>query len=436
MSAPVCSLVVLTGTFAFLTNRDMFSPGKFYLISFALFYAGALAVPDQYELWLLMLLVLLIGVATVCLEAGVGPPIHFAAQRSRSMPAPSAERNVAFWIWVASIPAVAAQIYIVQHFDGLEGYINMIGNRVIETRGLGWAKTLTATIVVLNLMYFAIGITRRRRKFWWLGWGMHLLIVLAIGALSGSRGSILTVFPLQLFLYHYLRHRVKIVYALPMGLVLVICAILIGVAREGLRLDQGAVSTGLDTTDQALSLSIFNYGVRPLQILLYAPDLQLAHGSTLLSVLTNVIPRDFWPDKPDTGGVFFTKVYTGDAWEGASNLTPTFLGEGVINFGWLGGLAFYMVMSLLLMYWVVGYYKRIQSKLRRRRDAGVAIDVVVYGLVMWAAVALMVGEVTNTVQNLVMTQLLPALVMKMVLIKRNGRAGVRAALGAGQPTGA
>jgi hypothetical protein len=279
---------------------------------------------------------------------------------------------------------------------------------------------LTATILILNLMYFGIGLTRRRSTVWWMLWGLHLLVVLVMGALSGSRGSILTVFPLQLFLYHYVRRPVKIVYALPVGVVLVGAAILIGIVRQGLRLDEGAVSTGLDTQDQTLSLSIFNYGVLPLKILLHAADLQLANGSTLISVLTNPIPRDLWPDKPDTGGVFFTKVYTGDAWEGASNLTPTFLGEGVINFGWLGGLTFFIVASLMLMLWVVRYYKRIQSRVAGGIDAGIAIDVVLYGLVMWSAVALMVGEVTNTVQNLVMTQLLPALAMKLVLVKRAG----------------
>jgi len=423
MSILVCILLVLTGAFAFLTNRDMFSPGKFYLVSFSIFYAGALASPEQYELWLLMLLVLLVGVATVCLEAGAARRFPRAAQRP-TFPS-STERNVTFWIWIASLPAIAAQVYIVHLFNGIEGYINIIGNRVIETRGLGWAKTLTATILILNLIYFGIGLTRRRSKAWWVLWVLHLLVVLAIGALSGSRGSILTAFPLQLFLYHYLRRPVKIVYALPIGLALVGCAMVIGVVRNGLRADQGAVSTGIDSADQTLSLSIFNYGVLPLRMLLYAPDLQLAGGSTLISVLTNPIPRDFWPEKPDTGGVFFTKVYTGDAWDGASNLTPTFLGEGVINFGWLGGLVFFIMTSIVLMWWVVRYYQRIQSRAAGCIDAGVAIDTVLYGLVMWAAVALMVGEVTNTVQNLVMTQVLPALVMKFVLVKKRAGRPVR-----------
>jgi oligosaccharide repeat unit polymerase len=413
----------LTMIFALLTNRDMFSPGKFYLISFVLFYVGALASPDNYELWLLILLVLLIGVATVCLEANAtpAPAVH---RVSRFGAGKAKERNVALWIWLASLPAIAAQIYIVQFFNGIEGYINVIGNRVIELRGLGWAKSLIATVVALNLIYFAVGLTRRRSWLWWGLFGMHVLIVLVMGALSGSRGSILTVFAVQVFVYHYLRRPVKILYAVPFGAALIALAMIIGVAREGVKVEDSNLSTGLESHDRVLTLSIFNYGVQPLQILLGAEDLQLANGSTLLSVLTNAVPRDWWPEKPDTGGVFFTKKYTGDAWDGASNLTPTFLGEGVINFGWVGGLVFFLVMNLVVMYFVVRYYRRMLEKSRAPPDAEIAINVVVYVLVMWSAVALMAGEVTNTVQNLLLTQFLPAIVVKTILKKRNGPGAV------------
>ena len=417
MSVLVCGLLVLTTLFALTTSRDIFSPGKFYLMSFVLFYAGALAALDDYELWLLIFLVLLIGIVTVCLEANAKPAVdvHFleADDYSRTQ-----QKSVAFWVWLASLPAIAAQIYIVHFFNGLEGYINMIGNRVIELRGLGWAKALIATIVVLNLIYFAVGLTRRRTKWWWTLFAAHILIVVVVGALSGSRSSILSVFVMQVLLYHYLRRPVKIAFALPAGAILIAFAMIIGVVRQGVRLDESELSTGVDTYDQLLTLSIFNYGVQPLQILLSAEDIQLAHGSTLLSVFTNPVPRDWWPDKPDTGGVFFTKKYTGDAWDGASNLTPTFLGEGVINFGWLGGLTFYVLSDLALMYFVVTYYRKILVKSRAPPDNGIAVDLVVYVLVMWAAVALMVGEVTSTVQNLVVTQLLPALVLKFVLQER------------------
>ncbi len=418
MSIVVCSLLFLTMIFALLTNRDMFSPGKFYLISFVLFYVGALASPDNYELWLLILLVLLIGVATVCLEAGAAPApaVH---RVSRFGAGKAKERNVALWIWLASLPAIAAQIYIVQFFNGIEGYINVIGNRVIELRGLGWAKSLIATVVVLNLIYFAVGLTRRRSWLWWGLFAMHVLIVLVAGALSGSRSSILTVFAAQVFVYHYLRRPVKIRYALPIGAALIVFAMIIGVARQGVKLENSSLSTGLDSYDRVLTLSVFNYGVQPLQILLGAEDLQLANGSTLLSVLTNAVPRDWWPEKPDTGGVFFTKKYTGDAWDGASNLTPTFLGEGVINFGWVGGLVFFLAMDLAVMYCIVHYYRKMLARSRAPPDAENAVNVVIYVLVMWGAVALMAGEVTNTVQNLLLTQLLPAIAVKMILRKGN-----------------
>jgi hypothetical protein len=418
MSVFVSALAVLTMLLALLTNRDMFSPGKFYLLSFLLFYVGALTSPENYELWLLILVVLLIGIATVCFEArsSVGP----AAHRARSVESGALrQRNIALWVWLASLPAIGAQIYLVQQFNGLEGYINTIGNRVIETRGLGPAKTLISTIVVLNLIYFAVGLTRARSTLWWALYVMHVSIVLVVGALSGSRGSILTVFATQVFVYHYLRRPVKIVYALPIGVVLLAFAMIIGVMREGIKLEDSGLSTGLDSTEQVLALSTFNLGVAPLQILLNADDLQLANGSTLLSVVTNVVPRSWWPEKPDTGGVFFTKKYTDNAWEGASNLTPTFLGEGVINFGWFCGVAFFVVVNLVLMYLVASHYKNMLAKLRAPPDPGIAIDVVIYILVMWGAVGLMVGEVTSTVQTLVTTQLVPALVLKMFLHNKN-----------------
>lgn len=419
MSVVVCGLLCLLMIFSILTNRDLLSPGKFYLVSFVLFYAGALSSPDDYELWLLILLVLLVGVATVCLEAGARPmpSVHRVPGRRRNAPR---ERSVTFWIWLASLPAIAAQIYMIRFFNGIEGYINMIGNRVIELRGLGWAKTLIATIVVLNLIYFALGLTRSRSRFWWMAWGAHLLVAMIMGALSGSRGSILTIFAAQVFVYHYLRRPVKISFALPAGALLVASAMVIGVVRQSIKVDAGDVSTGIESTDQVLQLAIFNYGVQPLHLLLSADQLRLANGSTLLSVITNVVPRNWWPEKPDTGGVFFTKQYAGNAWDGASNLTPTYLGEGVINFGWTGGLTFFVVTDLLLMYLVVVHYKRVLREVRGPPDARAALDVVVYIVVMWAAVGLMVGEVSNTVQDLVLTQVLPALTLKFVLAA-NGR---------------
>jgi hypothetical protein len=226
----------------------------------------------------------------------------------------------------------------------------------------------------------------------------------------------LSVFVVQLFVYHYVRRPVKVSFALPVGAALLIMAMVIGVARSGLKLDDDPAASNFDS-HKMLSAAAFNYGVNPLQILLTADHLQLANGSTLVSVLTNAVPRDWWPEKPDTGGVFFTKKYTDDAWDGTSNLTPTFLGEGVINFGWTGGLIFFVLADLCLMIGVVHLYKKMLSKPRAPPDPRTAIDVVIYVLIMWAVVALLVGEVTNSVQTLVFTQLLPVGAFRLVLTR-------------------
>ena len=136
---------------------------------------------------------------------------------------------------------------------------------------------------------------------------------------------------------------------------------------------------------------------------------------TLLSLVTNAVPRDWWPDKPDSGGIYFTKVYTGDAWEGASNLTPTFLGEGVINFGWIFGILFFVFAYPSLMYFIVTYYRRVIRRVRSAPGAASAMDVVLYAFVLWAAVALMTGEVTNVLLSLALTRIVPIAVLKAAL---------------------
>jgi hypothetical protein len=284
--------------------------------------------------------------------------------------------------------------------------------RVIEWRGLGWAKTLIATLAVLDLVYFAVGLTRRRTRLWWTVYALHLSIVLIAGALSGSRSGILNVFALQALIYHYLRRPIRMRTALIFAAVLVLAGLVLGVAREGFKVEDGTVSVGLADAEQLLSSPTVNYGVTPLLLLVESGTRTLAFGSTLLSVVTNAVPRDWWPDKPDTGGVYFTKEYTADEWDGASNLTPTLLGELIINFGWTAGVALYLVVYPLAMAAVIRRYRQLVEQLHGGVDARTAIDFVIYLLWMWSVVALLTGELTNVLLNLALTGLVPAYVAR------------------------
>jgi hypothetical protein len=430
MSVVVCALFVVTLLWSLVSNRDVFSPAKFFLFSFLVFHLGALSGHYSYELWMLILIVLLVGAMTVLFEAvsPPPPPPHYALELRKRSDA----RHFVLWIWALSLPAIAGEVFLLWKFGGFQAYVNIISNRVIEFRGLGWAVTLGATFATFNLAYFGFGLTRARSRLWWALYLVHFSLALAVGLLSGSRGGTLNLFALQLFCYHYIKGNIRISRALPAAIALVLCAMLLGIVRNAVKFEDDALVTGLGNRDQTLEYSTFQYGVTPLQILLDADHLKPAYGMTLVTLVTNVVPRDWWPDKPDTGGAFFTKEYAGDAWNGASNLTPTLLGEGIINFGWVMGVAFYAFTYPLLMYLIVIYYRRTVVAARAELGPGVALAVVMYVCVMWSVVALMTAEVTAILLSTLLTKVAPLLLLGVVL-GLPGPTSLRAARPARQP---
>jgi hypothetical protein len=413
MSIAVCTLFLATLVYAIVTNSDLFSPAKFYLLSFMIFYFGALTNDAKYQLWLLVLLVLMAGMVAVVVEAlSPVPRVSRLALKVRREADPP---HFLMWIWSLSLPGVLAEAFLIHNFGGLQGYINMIGTRVVEFRGFGWATTLTATLMAFNLAYFAVGLTRRRTALWWSAYWAHFAILLVTGFLSGSRSAVLNIFVMQLFCYHYLRKNVRLPQAVTIAVILLVCAMILGVVRNGIKFEGDTLVTGLQQRDSVVELSTIHYGEAPLQILLDADHLQLVYGMTFLSLVTNAIPRDWWPDKPDSGGIVFTKIYTADAWNGLSNLAPTYLGEGIMNFGWALGIAFFMATYPALMYYTVWYYRRVIVRVRAAPDAQAALDLAQYVLVAWAIVALMTGEVTNILLGLLLTRIIPLQVLRAAL---------------------
>jgi hypothetical protein len=413
MSIAVCSLFVIAFLWGMVSNPDLFSPAKFFLFSFLVFHLGVFSADYSYELWMLILLVLLVGATTVLFEAW--SPLPREPRHRLNLCQRPDPKHFLVWIWLLSLPSIAAEGYLLWKFGGLQAYVNLLGNRVMEFRGAGWALTLSAAIVTFNLAYFAVGLTRARSRLWWSAYGVHLVLALAVGLLSGSRSAFLNTFAMQLFCYHYIRGKVTLTRALPIVVALVLAALALGAVRNAVKVQNDQVAVSLGTSNQPLQFNTFTYGIQPLQILLDADQLKPAYGMTLVSVVTNVVPRDWWPEKPDTGGVFFTKVYTRNAWGGFSNLTPTFLGELIINFGWVMGIVTYVIAYPLLMYGVVRYYRRVVPWARAERGAAAAIEILVYVCVMWAVVGLMVAEVTTTVVSTVTMRILPLLMLKAVL---------------------
>lgn len=416
-------LFILTSVMALVTNPDVLSPAKMFLATFCIFHIGGIiSGVEHYELWSLVLLVLIVGIMIVFFEGSGNKPSNLKARIKEEniyiLEEKNRDRHFVKWIWFFSLPALLSQAFMIQYFGGIEGYFNVISLRVLEWQGLGWARTMISTLMPINLAYFAIGLIRSRSRTWWTLYGFHFACLFIIGLLSGSRSGLLNIIALQIFCFHYVKGRIKIYKIFSVVVVLLLAALILGVARENLKYEDAQVVTGLDGDESSLKISTLNSGIDPLYLLVTADSIRLAYGSTFISMLTNIIPRKWWPEKPDTGGVYFTKVFTGDAWEGASNLTPTYLGEWVMNFGWIVGLFMFMISYSLIFYFITLSYKNVAQRLQFDKSHRSIFDFLIYLTVMWASVALMVGEVTNIILTTLISQIIPLIFMRNVLSTR------------------
>lgn len=92
-----------------------------------------------------------------------------------------------------------------------------------------------------------------------------------------------------------------------------------------------------------------NQGFNVALVMRRFPSLQpFDYGVNLSKVIASAfIPRLLWPDKPEAGGKFNMKYYTGvyiDGW--STNVGP--LGEAYGSFGPLGGVVFMMILGLFI----------------------------------------------------------------------------------------
>lgn len=100
-----------------------------FLVSFALFYLGTWTRSRPSELWLLTLVVLLVDAAVVVAQTLTG-----AAARGLPRPGPATPPvgdSFTLVIWLLSMPALAAQLAIIDMLGGLIGYINALGDRML-----------------------------------------------------------------------------------------------------------------------------------------------------------------------------------------------------------------------------------------------------------------------------------------------------------------
>ncbi len=414
-------MISLTGTFlpalwlsaaavSFYVVRDAFSPDKLVLAMLGLFFGDIFFHDYSLELCFVYALLILTLVVTVVVLAR-GPILRHSRRMASVASAPSGThfksgvQVVGYkFFWLVSLPALVAQVYMIQIFGGIEGYINSLGPRVVEFRGLGPIIALIRTYSIVNLIYFSFLVTRRKRKIRHVViYGLHLLIFVVMALLTGSRGSLLINFVLMALIYHHSVRRIRTLWLFIFAVGALLAASVLEVARQGVAFKDGVLITGLSEVRQAEKQATFGwakYGLIPLESILEAGHVNMYYGFTYLTVLTNIIPRDIWPTKPATGGVILTKEYTSDAWRGFSNLSTGIIPEAIINFGKPLGILFGVLQFAMLVGGLLLYYAWYRRRLAMN-DRYKFIDSVRFSYITWGMAGLIAGEFTNVMLNLV-----------------------------------
>ena len=401
-------VLLLAASFSIATNRDIFSPAKFYFLTLFIFFGDIFFSSYNYDIYATYLCLIALGLNIVLLENFLTKRNYFRNERIQYSITSRKLDRITTILWLISLFPIMAQIWIINYFGGVEGYVNIISIRVLEFRGLGPVTILIKMMAVINVFYFGVGlIAQKKRPSWWLFFIFHLIIVILIGLLSGSRGGLLNNFVIMAVLYHYLKRPFSIKVAVLLASSLLFIALVLGVARGGYKLTEEGWQTGLtDFTQLFEHRHETKYGLTPLKFVYSSPPENLQYGLTFITAVTNFVPRKLWPDKPDTGGVVLTKTYLGEETSITTNYSARIITESIIHFGQSGGILFGFISLFSMLVLVVYIYSKIISKVKKAVSPLVLIQLVLYILFMRGITSLAFSEVTNGCVGVV-TKMIP-----------------------------
>lgn len=396
-------LWVLAVVWALMRLPDMFSPEKWFLMSLGLFFSALMF--QQYDAIYYILWIVTLGVILTAAAVGGGQRsgryfIRRGGARTLNL---NVRPTVYLLLLALSVPGVLAQLYLVSLFGGLEGYVNILEQRVVEFRGLGFLKLLISTLPVLLAFYFVILLRDVRVKpAYWLGALLLGVVTIGIGLLSGSRGRVLSSLVLIALVVHYIRRPLAPVHVLGVTFAVMLLASILGVMRSRINLVNGQLETGLAGAGgfgESIRTTWMSYGLTPLELVFGAGGVDLRYGSTYLAALTNFIPRLIWPEKPDSGGVALTVDYADDRWYGLSYLSTGIFPEAVINFGTFG--MFVGVVQLFMMvYLMMRLYRRFLLQQNRHSPLAHLAATTIYIKVLMSASNYLYGEFANLTNNI------------------------------------
>ena len=397
-------LLLLTETLlifglAWVRNPDPFSPVKFYLV-FSIFFYLAIYFQDVRVETLLCYFVLIQAIAVcVFLEKRIIRQVVVVGEKDGVL--------INRIVWLLTIPPVVTMLYYVYDAGGVSQYFGVLARRVEAWKGHGAMTVLLNTLPVLNLVYFgSVVSTRKTNRKQLILYGLHFIIFVTIGLLTASRSYIGISILGMCVVWAYLVRVPRLRHLFMTSLVLILFAGFMGGVRNNYQ-DRMTIDSAKKILGHAkFETAQMGYGVSPLEVIFDSPEIVYMWGETYLTLITNMVPRTIWPEKPDTAGVIFTREYTADQ-TGLSYFATGAVTEAIMNFGKPFGILFGLTSNfLLLISGSILYNRYICGNARDGQRVSLLLIVGFYYFVLSIS-KFSYGEFTDIFQTLVFFNLAP-----------------------------
>lgn len=394
---------ILLCLISYVKNPDIFSPAKFYLL-FSIFFYLAIYF-ENVEIETLICYFFLIQAIAFC--------VFLEKKRSKIIsPVIIKLSSIVLIIWLASIPSILIMLYFIYDAGGLFEYLLILSLRVEVWKGQGFLIMILNMLPVFNLIYFGHLIshsdTNIKHKIFF---GFHFIVFFIIGLLTASRSYVGISILGMVFLWAYIIRKPSIKYLLTVSIFLIFFAGFMGALRN----EYGS-SISFDSLMKNIENSKFEnaqmaYGTSPLEIIFTSPEKPLLWGATYLTLFTNIIPRVLWPNKPDTGGVIFTKEYTDDQ-TGLSYVATGAITEAILNFGISFGFVFGIIFIFTLFLSGSFLYNKYFCKNNLKKQIDLLFIISFYYFIISIS-KFSYGEFTDIFQTLIFFNLLPLFIIKI-----------------------
>ena len=394
------TLLLVALGLCFTSNRDIFSPGKFYHAYLVVFFADVFLSEHSGYVYAIYSGFVLSGMLISLIEAYALSRCHPPLTCPESLGSlPSRFIGV---LWILSVLPVLLQLYLIHITGGFASLARVVTYRVVEWQGLGHLLLPIRLMGPLNLVYFTVGIVYAKRHSgpWWFLYGLHLLLSIISALLLGGRGGALMRVVSLMLVYNYLRRPIKFRYAVVAGTTLLIIACFLGTVRNNLTRVKG-VDDLMRLRGKTLNRMAFSYGTIPLDLVFSQEFADYQYGKTFLTVVTHYVPRGIWQQKPDSGGVVLTKFRDRQHYRGLGNLSPGVVTESILNFGYPLGVLLGFVFLLLAIVIIVHVYACFRRHCCTRYGLSRVYLVLLYVCMSQLVAGALFGEAWNISYNLV-----------------------------------